>query len=275
MTGNGRGFTRRCIALVIVVMAAVAGCSAGSTTPDAAPGLPRFYDIAELVAAVAERQRTDQTARLSLRGELIGAATLRFTGEGVLRVTTDEVSVKFTQIVTQKGVAPQETGFVVLPGAVYLRLPPAAGDPEARPWVRVDPSSTDPEAKRLVTTAAAVTESADPTRTLSRYTDATLIADAVDDVIEGDPAVRYTIVVDLARAAAQQSDPVIKAQLEQQVRGGLTRVTSTLWVDGANRPLRTAVRQELPGIGTLAITGSYREWGQPVEISPPPAEQVR
>lgn len=275
MTGNGRSPARRCAALLIVLAAAVAGCTGGSPTADPRPGLTRFNDISELVAAVVERQRTDRTARLSLRGELTGAATLRFTGEGVLRVLADEVSVKFTQIVTQKGVAPQETGFVVLPDAVYLRLPPGPDDPATMPWVRVDPQSTDPEAQRLVTMAATVTESADPTRTLSRYTDATLISDAVDDVIEGDPAVRYTIVVDLARAAAQQTDPVVKDQLEQQVRSGLIRVTSTLWVDSANRPLRTAVRQELPGIGTLAITGSYRDWGQPVEIVAPPAEQVR
>jgi hypothetical protein len=186
------------------------------------------------------------------------------------------VSLQFTQVVTQKGTAPQETGFIVLPDAVYLRLPPPRGEnAPSRPWVRVDPHSPDPAAMRLATLATTLTESADPTRTLSRYPAATQITDSAADVIDGDPAVRYTIVVDLAKAAAQQTDPATKAQLEQQVRAGLTQVTSTLWVDSVNHPVRSAVRQDLPGIGTLAITGSYRDWGQPVRIDAPPAAQVR
>ena len=265
-------YGRHVVALVLALVA-VAGCSS-TPAPTAAPA--RFSTIADLVAAVAQRQRTDQTARLSLRGDITGNATLQFTGEGVLRVLTNAVSVQFTQVVTQKGAAPQETSYIVLPDAAYLRLPPPKGQTAARqPWVRVDPTSTDPAAKSLAALATTLTESADPTRTLSRYADATQISGATPDTIDGDPAVRYAIVVDLAKAAAQQTDPVLKAQLEQQVRGGLSTVTSTLWVDGQNRPVRSAVRQNLPGIGTLSITGSYRDWGQPVEIDAPPAAQVR
>ena len=261
--------TRPAVA-TLVVAALVGGCSSPAPAPRAS------YDIDQLVAAVAQRQRTDQTARLSLRGEITGRATLQFTGEGVIRVLTDAVSVKFTQVVTQKGAPPQETGFVVLPDTTYLRLPPPRGqNPSSRPWVRVNPHSTDPAAQRLAGLATTLTESADPTRSLARYAGATAVSAAAEDVIDGDPAMRYTIVTDLTRAAAQQRDPAAKAQLEQQVKAGLTTVTSTLWVDPSDRPVRSAVRQELPGIGTLAITGSYRDWGGPVDIEPPPTAQVR
>jgi hypothetical protein len=266
---------RCCAALISALTMLLVGCSTGAATAAAPSGLARHYDIAELVKAVSDRQRADQTAKLSLRGEVVGASTVRFTGEGVLRVLSDAVSVKFTQVVTQKGVAPQETGFVVLPDAVYMQLPVRPGDTPKKPWVKVDQGSTDPEARKLAAQAATLTESADPTRALARYADATLISDTADDVIDGDPAVRYTIVVDLARAAALEPDPARKAQLEQQVRGGLARVTSMLWLDGDGHPVRSSVNQELPGIGTLAITGSYRDWGQEVVIEPPQPTQVR
>jgi len=140
----------------------------------------------------------------------------------------------------------------------------------------MDPrNTTGPNAEQLAAPAGTLSESADPTRTLSRDAGATSITGSADDVIDGDPAVRYTIVVDLAEAAAQQADPAVRAQLEQQVRGGLNRVTSTLWVDAVDHPVRSEVRQNLPGIGTLAITGSYRDWGRPVQIEAPPATQVR
>lgn len=261
----------RLLALVLVI-AGMTACSA----PEPAPGgLTRYYDITELIAAVSAQQRVDRTARFSLRGELIGAegARLRFTGAGELRIIDADVELSFTQVVTQAGADPQETGFVVLSDAVYLRTPDSAD--ADRPWVRVDPSDTDPDAQQLIALADQVTERADLTGTLTRYADATLVTDAADDVIGGDPAVRYTIVTDLARAAATTPDAALKAQLEQQVRAGLTRITSTLWVDAAHRPLRSSARQQLPGIGTLAITSSYRDWGQAATIAPPPADQVR
>ncbi|MHA6785097.1 hypothetical protein ACVGOW_29505 [Pseudonocardia saturnea] len=261
----------RLLALVLVI-AGMTACSA----PEPAPGgLDRYFDITELIAAVSAQQRVDRTARFSLRGELVGAegARLRFTGAGELRISDADVELSFTQVVTQAGADPQETGFVVLPDAVYLRMPDDAGDD--RPWVRVDPADTDPDAQQLIALADQVTERADLTGTLSRYADATLVTDAADDVIGGDPAVRYTIVTDLARAASTTPDPALKTQLEQQVRAGLTRITSTLWVDAAHRPLRSSARQALPGIGTLAITSSYRDWGQAATIAAPPADQVR
>ena len=268
------GRVSRLLALLIAV-AVSAGCSGAD--PAAESGLTRFYDIHELITAVSAQQRVDQTARFSLRGELIGAdnARLQFTGAGQLRISADDVELAFTQVVTQAGTDPQETGFVVLSDAVYLRMPADGADASDRPWVRVDPDEADPGSQQLIAVAAQVTERADLTGTLSRYADATLITEAADDVIEGDPAVRYTIVTDLARAAATTPDPVLKEQLDQQVRAGLTRITSTLWVDAAHRPLRSAARQQLPGIGTLAITGSYRDWGQGAQIEPPPADQVR
>lgn len=260
----------RRMSLLGLLLVLTAGCTA-----DATPGPTRFYDINELITAVSAQQRVDSTARFTLRGELVGAqdARLRFTGVGLLRIGADDVELEFAQVVTQRGAAPRQTGFIVLPDAVYLRMPAAGND--ARPWVRVDPVATDPAAQQLVAQAASLTERADLTLTLTRYADATLITDATDDVIEGDPAVRYTIVTDLVRAAETTPDPALAAQLEEQVRGGLTRVTATLWVDAAHRPLRSAARQDLPGIGTLAITSSYRDWGQDAEIVPPSAELVR
>ncbi|MHA6792938.1 hypothetical protein ACVGVM_05360 [Pseudonocardia bannensis] len=277
---GGLGVRRRpgrWLPLLMLVGTLLGGCAGPDpATEETASALPRYYDISELVAAVAERQRADGTARLSLSGEVAGrSSTLRFAGEGVLRLEGRGVSARFTQTVAQGDAAPQETGFVVLPGEVYLRQPAGPDAVAGKPWARVDPTSSDPADQQRAVLAATLTANADPTTNLARYADATLIADASDDQVDGVPTVRYTIVVDLARAAVLQPDPALRAQLEQQVRDGLTRITSTLWVDGAHRPVRSDIRQELPGIGTLALTAGYRDWGQPVDITPPPAAQVR
>ncbi len=264
----------RWTAAVLALLLLVAGCSTGAA--GAAP-LTRYYDVRQLIDAVAEQERADGTARFSLRGELVGArdSRLRFTGTGALRFAERGVELAFTQVVTRSGAEPQETGFVVLPDAVYLRLPDGPGSDGDRPWVRVDPGDPSPEARQRTALARSVTERADPTALLGDYADATLVTDASDDVVEGDPAIRYTIVTDLARAADITPDAELRARLERQVRSGLTRVTSTLWVDAAHRPLRSEAHQDLPGIGTLTVTCAFRDWGAVVALEPPPADRVR
>lgn len=266
--------TRSVLVAAVLAAAVLAGCS----SPGPAADLVHHTDVRELATAVAAQQRADSTARYTLRGDLTSVrdpeARLRFTGVGSVQITDATVELQFTQVVTGGG-TPQETAYVVQPDAFYLRLPVEPGDEPDRPWVQVDPASTNPADQQLIATAATVTERADPTATLLRYAAATTISESGDDVIEGDPAVRYTLVTDLARAAEAETDEAVRAQLQGQVDAGLTTVSSELWVDGSNRPLRSAARQELPGIGTLAVTSAYRDWGQEHDITPPPEAEIR
>ncbi|MEJ3657754.1 hypothetical protein WEH80_32800 [Actinomycetes bacterium KLBMP 9759] len=270
----------RIVALLSVAVVA-AGCAQSMASPGPASGLPQYFDIHELVTAVTTQQRIDRTAQLHVSGEITGPTPVTFTGSGALQVLDGGVSVAFTQSSTTAGGAPQETGFVVLPDSVYVRQATTAADTAARtvkklrPWVKADPKSTDPAARELTALAATLVHSADPIRSLARFADASLIADVDDDVVNSVPATRYTIVVDMARAAAQQTDPGLREQLAYQVRNGLSRVTSTLWLDGGNRPVRSALRQDLPGVGLVTLTGDFVEWGKPVSIEPPPATELR
>lgn len=254
---------RRVTGLLLAVLVGLAGCAGGRAQEGSAGHLPRYYDPAQLVAALEQQKRTHRTARLTLRGEVIGKSTRSVTGDGELRLGDDGAAVRLDQVLTEQGAAPVETGFVVLPGAVYVRRGPAA------PWTRVDRGTPDRDTRRLAAMAATLTDGADPTANLTRYGGAALIADAADDVVDGGPAVRYEIVVDLTRAAALQQDRLVRAQLQAQVEGGLTRISALLWVDAQHRPVRSAVRQYLPGFGVFDLVSTYRDWGAPVAISAP------
>jgi len=252
------------LALPVLLLAALlTGCADGRAQEGSAARLPRYYDPAQLVAALQQQKRADRTARLSLRGEVIGSSTRSVVGDGELRLDDEGAAVRFTQILSEQGAAPVETGFVVLPGAVYVRRGPAD------PWTLVDRSTPDRVTRRLAAMAATLTDSADPTANLTRYGDAALIADAVDDVVDGRPVIRYEIVVDLTKAATEQQDHLVRAQLEAQVKGGLTRISALLWVDEQHRPVRSVVRQYLPGFGVFDLVSAYRDWGAPVTISAP------
>jgi hypothetical protein len=251
---------------VLAVLAGVVACARGNSEDTTGThGLPKYYAAADLLTAVAQRQRADRTALLRLSGQLDASEGGRTVlgGDGALRVEQGGgISAQFTQTLGAPGRDPESTTFVVLHGGQVWRQ--AGGG-----WTRVDEAPTGTPEKTLATTAANVAAGADPTAHLARYRDAALVADAADDEVDGVPAVRYLVVVDLVRAAELEQDPAVREALRAQAQGGVTRISSTLWVDGANRPLRYQTRQTMPGIGTLALTSDYRDWGTPVAIASP------
>jgi hypothetical protein len=251
---------------VLVVLVGVVSCARGnSEDAGESHGLPKYYAAADLLTVVSQRQHADRTALLRLSGHVDapegGSTTLG--GDGALRVEQGGgISAQFTQTLDRPGRAPESTTFVVLHSGQVWRQ--AGGS-----WTRVDEAATGTAEKTLATTAANVVAGADPTAHLARYRDAALVADAADDTVDGVPVVRYLVVVDLVRAAELEQDPAVREALRAQAESGITRISSTLWIDGANRPLRSETRRTMPGVGTLALTSDYRDWGTPVAIASP------
>ncbi|GAA4549437.1 hypothetical protein [Pseudonocardia xishanensis] len=263
--GKGAGTLVLIAFALLAVLASVVSCARGNSDETVVPGLPKYYATADLLTAVSTRRNTDRTAVLRLTGQLDAAGTpAEVVGDGALRVEQGGgVSARFTQTVTVGGRA-QSSAMVVRPGGqVFQQV--------AGVWTRIDEAPTGTTEKQWATVAVNLTDTADPTANLAHFREAALVADAVDDTVAGMPAVRYLVVVDLVRAADQEPDPAVRAALTEQVQRGLTRISSTLWIDAANRPLRSESRQTLPGLGELTVTADYRDWGTPVSIPEPEA----
>ncbi|GAY09931.1 hypothetical protein TOK_4287 [Pseudonocardia sp. N23] len=258
------------LAAVLLVLAVVASaCGSGSDDDSDGGGLPRYYDATQLLNVLVERRAADRTAQLAVVGDVTGSAPVTFSAQGAVSLEGSTPALALDQTITWPGGRPQTSGFVLRDGQVWLR-----SSDGGTPWLRGTSAATEADRMRAAI-AEALGDTTDPTANLSRYADATLVADASDDIVDGVPTIRYTLVVDLTRAATIEPDDTIRAQLQQQVASGLTRITSTLWVDADTRPVRTRQRQDLPGLGTLAMTGNYRSWGTPVTITPPAPAEVR
>ncbi|TCK20581.1 hypothetical protein [Pseudonocardia endophytica] len=271
---------RIALVLLLPALVALAGCSTpdpgAAGAPANATSLPKFYDAKALLDAVGDRERADGGALTVLNGTLdppgtgtveAGAPTppgrRAVTGDGVLRFADGAVSTRFDQRLGPAGAAPRTTGAVRTAGRTWLRLPGAPGWSEVGRAQVAQPDLAD------ATLATNIAGMADPLAGVTRYADAALVAEAQDESLGDVATVRYTIVVDLVRAAAAETDPTLRAQLTQQVAGGLTRISSTVWVDRDQRPVRGRLRQELPGAGTLDLVTDYRSWGTPVTVAPP------
>ncbi|MGD9987161.1 hypothetical protein [Pseudonocardia sp.] len=257
------------LALLAVVAVVVSACGSGPGGDTSENGLPRYYDATQLLNVLVERRAADRTAQLAVAGDVTGSAPVTFSAQGAVSLEGPTPALALDQTITWPGGQPQTSGFVLRDGQVWLRSLDGG-----TPWLRGTSATTGADRMRAAI-AEALGDTTDPTANLSRYADATLVSDASDETVDGVATIRYTLVVDLTRAAAIEPDDAVRAQLEQQVASGLTRITSTLWVDADTRPVRTRQRQELPGLGTLAMTGVYKSWGTPVTITPPAAAEVR
>lgn len=250
---------------------------ASTTAPASDAPLPRYISLTELGAATAARQKADRTAKITIVGGLSGQLPRGISGDGALRFDDAGPAMQITQRIQAGNGAALELGLVVLPDAAFVR-PPANADsalPPGKTWLRVDARSPDPVISQFGQLVQAIRDNADPTKSFAQFGAAVTIVEASEEPLDGVRAVRYKLRVDLAKAAARQADPTIKQSLQQSVQSGLTTLEYTLWLDASNRTMRVSVDQPLPGDqGSFTLDVRYRDWGQPVQIDPPPADQV-
>jgi len=284
---TGVGASALALAVLVVLLA---GCGGGPTpaapapptvpAPPAAPApLARYATLTELGAATGAQMTADRTAKITVTGGTSGGpAQANSTGDGAIRYDPVGPSMQITERVQPAG-APtaEELSLVVLPDQAYVKPPPGAGIPvpQGKSWLRIQPNATDPVSQQLAQLAQSVRANADPTRGFTQFGDAATIVSSTEEPLDGVRAVRYQIRVDVAKAAAQEPDPALKQQLQQTAQSGMSTVESALWLDERNRPLRVLLQQPLgAGQGTYTVDARYRDWGQPVQIGPPPADQV-
>jgi hypothetical protein len=258
-----------------VLGATLAGC--GGDDAPAVRALPKYVSLTELGAATANQQKIDKTATISLNGSLKARTESTITGEGALRYDAEGPAMQLTQKIEAGGGTPTELGLVVLPNTAFVR-PPAEGPsalPDGKTWIKIDPDAEDAKSKEFAQLVQAIRDNADPTRSFTQFGDAITVAESAEEALDGVPTMRYVLRVDLAKAAEQQHDPIMKKSLEQSVEGGLATLDYQLWLDASNRLTRVLVSQVLPDDqGEFTLDTRYRDWGKPVQITEPPADEI-
>jgi len=254
----------------------LAGCSQtvqGVPAPVGAGGpvLAKYSTIEQLSTAIAARVTKDKTVQGTFSTKLTrgGTAQTEITGEAANRIDSAGTSAKIS--IRQTGGPTDLDGnfdAVALPTEFYVKLPPAQAIEPGKPWVRATPNGTDPVSKAMGPALAQIQDASDP---LDNVTDAgaTTIAGSTDEALDGTPAVRYVLRIDLTKGAKDASTSETFTKL------GVRTLEPIVWLDGQDRLLRFELTVRSPaGVSTLEVSARYRAWGEPVDITPPPADQV-
>lgn len=265
--------------LLVLLVALLAGCSGHA--PDPAPPRPSSAEAArpdlrppatELLTEVIQRIEQQGAAHSEIQGSL--GLVGRVQAAGAMNYTRSGTELTLRGHTTPNGhQPPQPIQLSMVDNVGYLATPLASPDP-AKPWVKIVPGGNDFGARLLSPALQQLREAVDPRTTFSGVEAATRIHHSAPDQVNGLPTTRYDLRIITARAAEIAPDPQQRARFRNALHSGKRELGYQLWVDGSGLPVRFAAQDEVAQAGEVAVTTTYRNWGAPVEINTPPADEV-
>ncbi|MGM1062828.1 hypothetical protein [Saccharothrix sp. Mg75] len=230
----------------VLVLALAAGCAEPRGLP--APTLgPAVEDSAAFVSGVAARAAEQRSVRFAAESAVAGRE-VRLAGDLLRSPEGRLVSLR-----------EDATDVVVLADAGYSRTSGGA-------WTRHDPGEHVPV--RADTTIARLPDEVDPAAVLRSLTGA-LVVERADEVLDGAPARRYTMLVDLRLQADRTVDATRRAQLLAADESGFT-ATASVWVGPGDLPVRVEqVLRTLEDTTFQRVEHRFSDWNADIRVTAP------
>jgi hypothetical protein len=271
---------RRRLALVVFSLLTVLALAAGGWLLDpagsreSAEPAPVVQTVSgtALYASLTARMVEERTTTYTFSGSAGGGEAR--SGFGTLQfLTTGDPARSFDGVVNLRSNSTGQTRAVLLPGVVYLAIPPAKGIPRSKPWLRVSSRPKTQLGRALGPMAEQLRAAFDPGESLGLLRAARRVEVVGPDSVEGVPTTEHRATVPLRRALTVVQDPAVHAQYRAMLAAGVRTLRYQLWVDASGLPLRLHV--DVPTTQAVySVTGVYRRWGEPVKVAAPKAKQV-
>ncbi|GAA3462376.1 hypothetical protein ACFFSW_26450 [Saccharothrix longispora] len=230
----------------LVLALAAAGCAEPRGLPAPALG-PAAEDSAALVATAAARADEQRSVRFAAENAVAGRE-VRLDGD-LLRAPEGRLLS-----LTEDG-----TDVVVLADAGYSRT--AGGT-----WTRHDPGERVPV--RADATIGDLPDEVDPAAVVRSLAGALVVARA-EEVLDGVPTHRYTMLVDLRVQAERTADSTRRAQLLAADESGFT-ATAVVWVGPGDLPVRVEqVLTTLEDTTFQRVVHRFSNWNADVRVAAP------
>lgn len=217
-------------------------------------------DVAQLVAAaragIAEAPSATYTTTV-----VLGTSTTNASGS----LSFDGGTSSFTMLADGQEVR-------VLGRKTFTHAPSAPG----KEWIVADPDSTDPISRVGGGAVSVAVKLPDLGRALVEIERTGRIVSAEQTRLGELPVNHYVLELDAAKAPdlfPEFAEPPVDGKPAKPV---VAKLPAELWLDAARRPVRFTIdltagfTRERPATGAT----DYRDWGTPVDIQPPPADQV-
>ncbi|HEX5404493.1 MAG TPA: hypothetical protein VFX16_19575 [Pseudonocardiaceae bacterium] len=168
-----------------------------------------------------------------------------------------------------------ETRFV--DGVLYEKLPGTLVSRLAngKPWISLNVAALSQQAGGGSLQQLMTDSPSDPSTVLGlmRGVDGT-VGKVGPDTVDGSPTTHYDVTLNLDKAAEGQSTATQQAVHVLERELGSHTLPAQVWVDDAGRLRKTAMRETVGDRVTFGFTATLSDFGVPVTITAPPADQT-
>lgn len=263
---------------LVIALSACGGKEGGQASAPAAGGdaSALFGNAQELVQAATAKTSEKKTSKFSMEANAMGQQ-MTMKGEG--RYEGDNTALSMTM---NGPTGEMEMRFV--DKAMFIKLPKGDAASSAmsggKPWVKISQGGNDPISKMLGGSFDQMTKQSDPAKTFEQVQKAGTITKSEKTQLDGQEATHYSINVDMAKAAAESSVTGLPKDLADKVKGTMPM---ELWLNSDQLPMQvtmdmTEVMKSMgvPGGENAGgkTTIKYTDWGAPVNVEAPAADQV-
>ncbi|MFI6031275.1 hypothetical protein [Amycolatopsis magusensis] len=235
---------------------------------DTKPASSLYNDAQELVRAASARADQAKTAKFTIDMDMLGQ---KITGSG--QGSFEGANSKMTMSMQMMGMSIEMR---MVDGQIFMKLPEGQA-PSGKPWVKLEGADAA-ELGQAMDQA----EQSDPRKMLEMVQKAGRITKAEPATLDGQPVSHYFVDLDLKKAGGMGG--ASEADLAQLPDGIV--VPMELWLNADELPVQVTMDmaammqkmseqtgQQLPG-GNAKMTMKYTDWGSPVDVEAPPADQV-
>lgn len=254
------------VALSAFALAVTLGACGGTGGGGAAPA--SSAELVVLAKSIGDQTSAASSAHMTVTAD---AAGQHIDGEGDLRFGESAAALSMNMSTDQGTVS-----MVFVDNLLYMKLPQelVAG----KPWLKIDPASKSPLAKSLGGLNEQLSKNADPRSALKELENAGEITATKNESLAGTKVTHYTITVDVQRMADNQTNPTAKKAMRDAIGAGMKNFPVEVWVDGRGLPMRFSLATPTPngsgGMTAVRMEVDYSDWGKPVDIAAPPADQT-
>jgi hypothetical protein len=262
----------------MALVLALSGCG-GESDGNASPQAPLFSSAQELVRVASSKTEQVQTAKFTYEMSVLGQ---QMTGSGEGRFAGADTAMSMQM--DMMGMAMEMR---MLDNVFYMKMPEQlaqsmGGQSPNKPWMKMSAGDNPAMAQ-----AFEQAEQSDPRKTLELIEQAGAITKSERTQLGGQDVTHYWAELDFAKMA-DQAPGGVPAEMADQLKGVDTRIPVELWLNSDQLPVKMtmdmsavmqAVAQQAGGAPAGQDMGGkismeYTDWGAPVNVQAPPADQV-
>lgn len=256
---------------LVLALSACGGEEGGNPTGPTGNG-----ELQSLIANVSDKTAENQSAKVTMDMTMSGKSMM--SSEGEFRFAG-----KDTQMAMTTSVMGMSMEVRLVDQTLYMKLPEGMKGGGGKPWVAVKPGANDPASQQLGQQFEQM-EQSDPRRMLEYIEKAGTLKSSEKTTLNGGEVTHYVFDLDFSKIADQVGGGAgLAEQQVQQLASKVKTLPMEMWLNSDQLPVQVSMNMTpiLKAAGAPAGQGQkaemvvkYSDWGTPVEVKAPPADQI-